>query len=246
MAREEIDRVPKFPTIKVPGHAPRIINVEAQVRILNAIPWERRGLFLLAATEALRVGEIFRLNVTDYRDGRIRISKAKQGRGTNERFVGSTKTGNAEWREIWSPELLEWLERRFEFITDEDRIANVALFQNPAAKKAGKRWNHESVTYQWSKACDAVNDEVPFQEGTRHSLLTTLGASMPSQMLQAFSRHKDQKSLSHYTKPRPTRAAILRATGTSPDWGGRREGTGRKRATNVPPTILEKKDVQDQ
>jgi hypothetical protein len=77
--RSEIDRVPKFPTIEVPDYAARIITLAQQVKILEAIPHERRGLFLCAATEALRVGELRALNLDDYRDGRLRVPVRSRG-----------------------------------------------------------------------------------------------------------------------------------------------------------------------
>jgi hypothetical protein len=53
--------------------------------------------------------------------------------------------------------------------------------------------------------------KVPFQEGTRHSILTALSGALPERVLQAFSRHRDHRSLSHYAKPRPSRATIVEA-----------------------------------
>jgi hypothetical protein len=47
-----------FPAVEVPEHAPTIITMEQQAKVLDAIPYERRGLFLCAATEALRLAEL--------------------------------------------------------------------------------------------------------------------------------------------------------------------------------------------
>jgi integrase len=210
--RGEIDSAPEFPAIEVPDYAPRIIDAETQARILDAIPWERRGAFLAAATEALRVGEIRALNLDDYQDGRLKISKAIQGHGTNAR-TRHTKNRSAEWRQPWNEDLVAWIEWRLENATPAAKLrGEVALLWNPTAKNLAKRWTHETLHDEWKRACKAVGEDVPFQEGTRHSILTTLGEVLPERMLQAFSRHRSSKSLGHYSKPRATRAAIRKAT----------------------------------
>ena len=213
--RGQIDNVPEFPSIETQEYAARRITMEAQARILEAIPWERRGLFLAAATEALRAGELRPLNLDDYRDGQLRITKTTQGHGTEARIEAVTKNRSGEWRELWNPELMRWIEWRLEQATPTARLAGeVALFPNPTATPANraKRWTHETITDEWKRACAKVGEDVPFQEGTRHSILTVLGSELPERMLQAFSRHRDAKSLDHYAKPRATRAAIRKAT----------------------------------
>ena len=218
--RSEIDRVPEFPAIEVPEYAATFITLEQQAEILEAIPWERRGLFLCAATEALRLSELRALDLDDYQGGRLRVTKTIQGKGRNERIVNVTKNRSAEVREVWSPALLEWLDWRLEQSTPGERLrGEVALFPNPTALNRAKRWGHQPVEEEWKKACDAVWIDVSFQQGTRHCILTVLAGELPERMLQAFSRHKDAKSLGHYTKPRVTKATIRRITGADDERG---------------------------
>jgi hypothetical protein len=62
------------------------------------------------------------------------------------------------------------------------------------------------------RACSRVGvDHIPLQQGTRYSILTTLGQAPPKRVLRDFSRHRDARSLDHYSKPRATRGAIVRA-----------------------------------
>jgi len=208
-----IDRVPDFPTIKVAQHAPRLLTLEQQAKVLAAIPWERRGAFLAAATEALRLSEIRALDLDDYQDGKLNVAKAVQGSRVGSEIRG-TKTGAAEWRGPWHEELVRWIEWRMEQATAEARLrGEVALFWNPSARNSAKRCATDPLERQWNAACDeALGFRVPFQEGTRHSTLTALAAGgMSERMLRAFSRHKDGRSLDHYSKPRITREAIVRA-----------------------------------
>ena len=51
----------------------------------------------------------------------------------------------------------------------------------------------------------------PFQQGTRHTTLTALSETLPERVLRQFSRHRHAGSLDHYTRPRATPAAIVRA-----------------------------------
>jgi integrase len=209
--RSEIDSVPEFPAIEVPEHAPTIITMEQQAKILDAIPYERRGLFLCAATEALRLAELRALDLGDYSDGRLRVTKTIQGKGRNERIIEVTKNRSAETRELWSPALIEWLDWRVKRSSPEQRLrGEVALFPNPTARNPAKRWGHQPVEEEWKRACDEAWIHVSFQQGTRHCILTKLAGELPERMLQAFSRHRDAKSLGHYTKPRATKAVIER------------------------------------
>jgi integrase len=212
--RGEIESVPEFPAFEVPEYAPTIITLEQQAKILDAIPWERRGLFLCAATEALRVGELRALELDDYSDGRLRVTKTIQGKGRNERVVHFTKNRSVSVREIWSPALLDWIDWRLGESTPEQRLrGEVMLFPNPTALNPAKRWGHQPAEEEWRKACEQARVSVSLQEGTRHCILTRLAGELPERMLQAFSRHRDAKSLSHYTKPRATKAAIERIAG---------------------------------
>ncbi len=185
--------------------------MEQQTAILEAIPWERRGAFLAAATEALRLGEIRACDLSDYHDGKLRVSKATQGPRLDAP-VRHTKNRSAEWRELWHPELIRWIEWRLSKATPEARLrGEVALFWNPTARNREKRWNPASMEREWHRACEKVGVSVSLQEGTRHTTLTALGATLPERMLRAFSRHRDRRSLDRYSKPRPTPAAIVRA-----------------------------------
>jgi integrase len=210
--RSAIEEVPEFPAIKTEEHAPRIISIDQQRLVLESIPWERRGAFLVAATEALRMSEIRALDLDDYQDGKLYVGKAVQGPRVAAP-VRSTKTRSAEWRELWSEELIEWLEWRLEQATSESRLrGEIALFWNPAARNTAKRWMPDPLERLWNRACkDAIGFSVGFQEGTRHSFLTALAqGGMSERMLRAFSRHRDGRSLDHYAKPKATPEAIVK------------------------------------
>jgi len=216
--RSEISAVPEFPAIEVPEYAPTLITMEQQAKILAAIPWERRGLFLCKATEALRLSEARALEIGDYEGGNLRIVKVIQGKGRAERVQPHTKNRSVRVKEIWSAELIDWLDWRLAQSTPEARLrGEVALFPNPTARNASKRWGISPAEREWKRACDAVGIRVSLQEGTRHCILTKLGQEMPQLVLQAFSGHRDARSLKHYSQPKATKAAIRRITGGGDD-----------------------------
>jgi len=208
--RDEGVAVPKFDVIRVRRYVPTIIGMDEQARILAAIPWERRGAFLAAAFEALRMGEIRALDVSDYHDGRLRVTKAIQGPRIDARVADFTKNDSGEVREIWHPELQSWLEWRLDQKTERLKGA-VALFWNPSARNTAKRWTPDPMEQEWHRACVVAGVAVPLQEGTRHAILTQLGGALQERVLQAFSRHRDARSLAHYAKPRPKAAAMVKA-----------------------------------
>lgn len=210
--REEIERVPDFPPIAVPEHAPEVLSLDQLEAVLAEFPWERRGAFLAHAYEALRVSEVRALDVEDFREGRLRVVDALAASTADAPRRGRTKTGAAEWREPWHPELCAWLAWRL----DQAREARlqgraVALFWNPEARNAACRWSYWTMRDQWRAASTRAGvPVVPLGEGTRHTVLTALGAELPERMLRAFSRHREGRSLSRYSKPQVTRAAMLR------------------------------------
>jgi len=97
--------------------------------------------------------------------------------------------------------------------TPEARLrGEVALFWNPTARNGPKRWAPDALERDWNKACGKVGVRgVPFQQGTRHTTLTALSQELPERVLRQFSRHRSSQSLDHYTRPRATPAAIVRA-----------------------------------
>jgi hypothetical protein len=202
-----------WPTIEVAEHAPRTASLEEQGRVIEAIPWERRGAFLVAATESLRLSEVRAFNVDHYLGGgKLLLASAIQGQGKAAR-VGPTKNRTASVRTLWNPELIRWIEWRLERVTAESKLrGESALFWNPDAKAPSKRWEPSVLRKEWHRACEGAGvGRISFQEGTRHSTLTALGEALPERVLRAYSRHRSAKSLDHYSKPRATPEAIVRA-----------------------------------
>jgi integrase len=203
--------VPTFPPIAVPEYVPRIISIEEQRRILDAIPWDRRGAFLAAATEALRVSEVRALSLDDWDGKHLVIARAVQGRKVDAP-IKHTKNRSSVRREPWDEEFRRWLDWRLEQATPATRLrGEVALCWNPDADNRAKRWSVPTLRRAWHLACDAAAvARVSFQQGTRHATITALAQVLPERVLRDFTRHRDPASLSHYAKPTAAPEAIVR------------------------------------
>lgn len=215
-----IAKAPKFPTVQVPEVEIRVIDPEAQERVLQAIEWDRRGAFLALAREALRPSEVRAADLDDFDPvkGTLRVNKTVQGSRLDSR-VAHTKNRTARLKEVWDQQLREWLDWRLAEATAERRLrGETALFPNPTARNTGRRWCMSSLEREWKRACVRAGVEsIPLQQGTRHSVLTALGQALPERVLRDFSRHRDSRSLDRYSKPRATRGAMVRAfPGASP------------------------------
>ncbi|HME73643.1 MAG TPA: hypothetical protein VKM54_27845, partial [Myxococcota bacterium] len=134
--RGELDGRPEvhWPAIQVAEHVPRVLTLDQQDLVLEAIQWERRGAFLAAATESLRLSEVRAFDLEHYLgSGRLLLTGSIQGPRLNAPR-GHTKNKTASIRELWHPELLRWIEWRMDQATLESRVAGVvALFWNPSA-----------------------------------------------------------------------------------------------------------------
>jgi integrase len=186
--------------------------MEEQARILAAIPWGRRGAFLAAAYECLRLGEVRTLDLGDYEDGALVVGKAVKGPRVDSP-IGTTKNRSTQRREIWNDDMRRWVEWRLAQATPEAQLhGEVALFWCPTARNRAKRWTPDALEREWARACDAAGvRRIPLQQGTRHSTLTALAQVLPERVLRDFSRHRDGKSLDHYAKAKATPEAIVKA-----------------------------------
>ena len=216
--RGELDGRPDvhWPTVQVPEHIARVLTLDEQTRVVEAIAWERRGAFLVAASESLRPSEVRAFDLEHYLgDGKLRLEGALQGPGHDARR-GPTKNRTASIRSLWSEELIRWLDWRMEQATPQSRMrGEIALFWNPTAHHPSRRWTTSMMDRGWNRACKRAGvGKIGLQEGTRHTTLSALGEVLPERVLRAYSRHKNARSLDHYSKPKATPAAIVKALKT--------------------------------
>jgi len=199
--RGDLERLPRFPEIRVPEYAPTVLTFELQARVLEEIPLERRGAFLAAARLGLRPGEIRALKVDDYQEGKLLIARAVQGPNTSAP-VRHTKNRRSAWMPVYDDELRTWIEWRVRFAAAEERLrGRVALFPNPSGRAKDRRWLSNSMREEWNRAAAKVGVRCRMYEGTKHTFATNLlEAGVSQEVIQAVLRHRDRRSTERYAK----------------------------------------------
>lgn len=198
--RGELARVPERPQVEVPEHAPVLLSAETVAAILEAIPYEDRGVFLAMALLGLRPGEARGAPATAYRDGWLTVAAAaKDGRAAGE--VRSTKTRRV--RRLPVPEVLaQWLERHVPAARRLD--PREPLFQNPRARARSRRYGHGVLKTIWNAACERAHGKgvrFPLYEGTRHSFATLLVArGVELSVVQRILGHSSAETSKRYAK----------------------------------------------
>jgi integrase len=178
--RGEIRDVPQAPLPRLPEYVPRVLSIEEQDLILEAIPDGARGIFLAMAHLGLRPGEARAADVSDYRDGWLTIDKAFKGTQGSAPIRG-TKTGQAKRLPVgeW---LAAWIAQH---VDPTSRLLGGPLFVNP---RTGRRWTHCVLRDQWIRAAESVGLEgVRLYEGTKHTMATdAVRRGVSERALQAF------------------------------------------------------------
>ncbi len=196
--RGDLDRIPDRPVIEVPEHAPALLSEDAQLAILQAIPIDRRGVFLALCLLGLRPGEARAVPCSAYRDGFLTVAvAAKDVRASAE--IRTTKTRRV--RRLPVPEPLQrWIEQH---VSARARLdGRGALFRNPAGHGLGHRWSHGALQRTWAAACEAaLGRRFPLYEGTRHSFATlALERGAERYAVQRFLGHSNPATTERYAK----------------------------------------------
>jgi integrase len=202
--RKELSAVPDFPSVKIPENDPRLLSREQQDAVLEAIPVERRGIFLSMADLMLRPSEARALRPAVYelvKDrtegdpvGWMTIKCAAVGEGSNAVVREWTKTRKIRTLPV-SDRLADWIA---EHVPADARITQEFLFPAPR----GGMISHSTLRTTWNRACrDAGVREVPVREGTRHSSATAARrAEIPLDLIRLFLGHTNQKTTERYSK----------------------------------------------
>ena len=193
------------PRVKLPARWPwpardepavPVISAETQDAILAAIPEARRGIFLAMALLGIRPGEAVALDVADYRDGWLTVSRARKGERLSSPIRG-TKTRKPKRLPV-PDELAAWIERHH---PPASRLRGGALFRNPNAHHRDGRWSATALRRWWGKACEQVGVKVGIYVGTKHSMAThLLSRGVQERHIQALLGHADVRSTRRYAQ----------------------------------------------
>lgn len=196
--RGDIDHVPKFPRVPWDQKPPEILTPEGQRAVLDAIPWEDRGIFL-ACRHTLRPGEARALDLGDYRETNLYVHAAVKGQSSSSVIRGAKERN---WRVVGADEELQaWIEWRLSKASAEERLRKrgVPLFPNWKARNETRRWTTSTMTKAWNVAAKSVGVTVSLYPGTKHTTLTHLARQgVDAKRLQRFAGHADRRSTDHY------------------------------------------------
>lgn len=191
---EELDRVPKLMWPKKRTTQPQVIGPSTQQAILDAIPEEARGVYLVMARLLIRPSEAVAITARQLRgDGWITVDVSRADRTLGS---GEKPTKNDEPKTLPLPdEILDWIEK---WAPKEKRLRGEVLFTNP---RTGGPWSEAALRRQWYQACNIVGVRISLYRGTKHSTATELRRQgVPLDVIQRLCGHRDKRSTEVYAK----------------------------------------------
>ncbi|MGH0031688.1 MAG: tyrosine-type recombinase/integrase [Myxococcota bacterium] len=215
---QEIQGVPRMPSVRVPEHAPTIPGPGDVQRLLDAIPWRLRGQWLARSQLGLRPSEAQRLNVADWRF-EPEVFRLRDGTEAAAHLLTVRGKGGLV-RVLPVPpswEVAVWIG---EHADPRDALRGDAapLFTNPHAaadENPAGRWTKASSRRVWlaaCRACDLMQSEwrprYAENESMRHAFATHSGNSGAELLaISRFLGHRDPRTTNLYLKSGP--AALL-------------------------------------
>lgn len=187
--RGDLHTMPELPTVAVPEYAPTIPTPAAQDRLLAAIPWDLRGIFLVRGLMGLRPSEARRARVSDWDWERHLL--VVRGKGWRVRYLPA------------DGEVNRWVEAH---VDPASRLRDAQappspLFRNPRAWGEGCGWTKASEARVWRAACKKVGMRFQPNEGLRHAFAThAVNRDVPMEKLRYFMGHSDEKTTRRYAK----------------------------------------------
>jgi len=161
LAREDVSRIPPFPSIAVPKIARPTLTWEQQDAVLDQIEDQWRGVFLAMALLALRPQEARALRVCDLAGDVVHVRRAAKDEGPDAP-IGGTKTGTERTLPM-PPRLAEWAAR---WISSDPLQGSALAFGAPT----GGMWGQNNLREWWARASKLAGVPViPVRDATRHS-----------------------------------------------------------------------------
>ncbi len=190
--REDIERVPQFPEIKLPERVPQGLDLEVQLEILKRIPAEHRPIFQFMMTYGCRPGEARALmwDCVRFREREIIIKRTFSHR----KLVELPKEG--KWKVLPMHSGIEELLREL-----YRRKKSLFVFSHSRSDHYGEAL----LSQLWRKACDELGLEgISLYEGVRHSFAYQLLKEGRSyEEVGAYMGHSDVRTTRKYARLNP-------------------------------------------
>lgn len=160
--REELERVPAFPEVKVPTRIIRWITRPEQEKVVEQTPERYRLPFRVLIETGIRPGEAAAIAAGDVQEGGIVVCKALDERGK----VKETKAGKIQFKRVSEVLFADLLEAA------KGKLPGAPLF----LQRDGRPVLVGVLSITWRKAARKAKVDAPLYEGTRHSFATRLRA----------------------------------------------------------------------
>lgn len=237
--RELIEKVPR---VDIPPRIAKrkpLLTPSQQRRVLEQIPWERRGIYLLMAL-GVRPGAARAVLVEDVQDGFVLVKRAVQGHNTDSK-VGPTKGKKENWVPL-TRDLAAWVHEH-----TSGRLPSARLFWNPGSPAAGQHWNHYALWNGWRDACAAAEVHyVPLYAGTKHSFATgRLAAGVSKDALAEFMQISRGQVDTYAQMAREIAAAVLDPADLSDETRAKVVAFSGKQAGNAPQAPRNSREKED-
>ncbi len=194
----EIETIPRFDYPKVPTYKPRILTMSAQATILEALPEEARGIFLVCSL-GIRPAEARALDVADYSAGWLTVDKSVAGPSLSAPIRKGDKRNDFKRLPLFGgsgpSEAMSWIERW----AIPERIGKAPLFVHP---RTGNRWTAATLRRWWRTASQKAGVAPGrMYEDTKHSFATdAVRRQVPERLLQRFLGHSSVASTRRYAQ----------------------------------------------
>lgn len=166
VGEEILTTIPPMPEVQVVRKRPKLLTPSEQRRVLEQIPWDRRGIFMVLCL-GVRPDSARAIRIEDVDRGFLWIHRGTQTANASDESVDHTKARKESWVPM-SRDLELWIKEHC-----ENRLPGALLFWNPTGQAKSKAWSHGALDYQWRAACEAAGlPYVPLYQGTKHSFAT--------------------------------------------------------------------------
>jgi integrase len=182
LSREDIDRIPEIPTVRVPRKAVAWLTVEQQIKIIDKIPIEHRPIFMFLMQYGARPAEACALCWDKVEIGKGMFTLART-------FSRRILTQSTKQRADNPLPIVGWFE---DWLINAARgIGQTPVFQNPQGRSTVKFYLPEYLTTLWANAVKASGQPpIRLYNGTRHSVGT-------QRSLEGWTREDIARLLGH-------------------------------------------------
>lgn len=189
LRNEHISSKLSFPVIKLGSKAPKWINIETQLKMLERIPAEDRDIFALLSFQGVRPGEGMAVKVMDFDfdEGSVTIKRTFSDNILRERVKSQVVRPR-----LINPVLLPMLKELC-----RNKLPDSFLFINP---RTGRPYTDDALFRIWDKARKDAGIDITLYQATRHSVGSIAGSNGASLIaIQNVLGHTDIRTTLKYT-----------------------------------------------